>query len=229
MSKNFATYGGIVAFKQGSSGSIINNTITTNYTTGGAISCDGGPSPTIENNIISHTRGGAGIYLDAYDPQSKYIVQYNDFWDNDTGNFLGFPASYGDTTWGINLNGTPCDSFHNIIRDPVFEDTSTFNLDCNSPCIDAGDSSFVVPPGGGERIDIGAVEFTSLFTYADPTDDGWITLTDVIYMANYLLKSGPSPIPVWCSGDVNCDNQINLVDVIHLANFLLKGGPPPCK
>ncbi len=61
----------------------------------------------------------------------------------------------------------------------------------------------------------------------DPTGDWKINLSDVIYLANYLLKGGPAPEPLE-SGDVNCNTIINLSDVIYLANYLLKGGPPPC-
>jgi len=61
----------------------------------------------------------------------------------------------------------------------------------------------------------------------DANGDWKINLSDVIYLANYLLKGGPEPQPLE-SGDVNCDDKINLGDVIYLANYLFKGGPPPC-
>lgn len=62
----------------------------------------------------------------------------------------------------------------------------------------------------------------------DVNSDRNINLSDVIYLANYMLKGGPAPIPLE-SGDVDCDIYINLGDVIYLANYLLKGGPPPCR
>lgn len=66
------------------------------------------------------------------------------------------------------------------------------------------------------------------FKSGDVNGDDVIDLSDVIYLANYLLKGGPAPVPVLEMGDVNCDNSIDLEDVIYLANFLLKGGPKPC-
>ena len=54
-----------------------------------------------------------------------------------------------------------------------------------------------------------------------------ITLVDVIYMANYVLKGGFAPIPMK-SGDVNCDGKYDLVDVILLARYVLLGEPFPC-
>jgi hypothetical protein len=57
--------------------------------------------------------------------------------------------------------------------------------------------------------------------------DGKIDLADVIYLANYILKGGPSPIPMK-SADVNCDGKYDLVDVILLARYVLLGEPFPC-
>ena len=54
----------------------------------------------------------------------------------------------------------------------------------------------------------------------DCKDGGTITLADVIYLANYILKGGPPPVSNWAA-DVNCDGKINLVDVIILAKYIL--------
>jgi hypothetical protein len=61
----------------------------------------------------------------------------------------------------------------------------------------------------------------------DVNADANINLADVIYLANYVLKGGSSPIPP-LSGDVTCDGNINLVDVIKLARYVLLGEPFPC-
>lgn len=60
----------------------------------------------------------------------------------------------------------------------------------------------------------------------DVNGDGKIELSDVLYLANYMLKEGPPPSPVE-AGNIDCVNGINLADVIYLANYLLKGGPAP--
>jgi len=61
----------------------------------------------------------------------------------------------------------------------------------------------------------------------DVNGDGSIDLSDVIYSANYLLKSGdPPPCPIY-RPNANGDDVINLSDVIYTANYYLKGGDPP--
>jgi hypothetical protein len=60
----------------------------------------------------------------------------------------------------------------------------------------------------------------------DVNADYLVNLSDVIYLANHLMKSGPAPIP-FEAGDLNCDCEVNLGDVIYLANYLLKSGTPP--
>ena len=60
----------------------------------------------------------------------------------------------------------------------------------------------------------------------DVNADYLVNLSDVIYLANHLMKSGPAPTP-FEAGDVNCDCEVDLGDVIYLANYLLKSGTPP--
>ncbi len=49
----------------------------------------------------------------------------------------------------------------NIIADPLFSDPDhgDFRIGYGSPCIDAGDPDSPVPPGGGDRIDMGCWEY----------------------------------------------------------------------
>ena len=61
----------------------------------------------------------------------------------------------------------------------------------------------------------------------DANGDGVVNSADVVYLIDYLFKSGPAPEPVRL-GDVNCDEIVNSADVVYLINYLFKGGPPPC-
>jgi hypothetical protein len=64
------------------------------------------------------------------------------------------------------------------------------------------------------------------FKYGDANGDGKITVSDAVYLINYLFKEGPAPVPL-ASGDANCDGQLTVADVIYLINYLFKGGPVP--
>jgi len=94
------------------------------------------------------------------------------------------------------------------------------------------DSVFISWPSGYSQ-DTTNVNADSILTIlekfprGDANQDSLINLTDVIWIANYFLKSGPEPLPLIEMGDVNCDGLINLSDVIYLANYYLKGGESP--
>lgn len=90
---------------------------------------------------------------------------------------------------------------------------------------------------GGQSSPIGAGTSTNYTLYAgfvypvvvkcgDANGDGKVTVSDVVYLINYLFKGGPGPIP-WEAGEANCDGKITVSDVVYLINYLFKGGPPP--
>ncbi|KPK77241.1 MAG: hypothetical protein AMJ89_02815 [candidate division Zixibacteria bacterium SM23_73] len=185
--------------------------------------CAGYSSPTVRNNIISNSLDGEGITCEY---ASYPTISYNDIWSNADGNFYNCPVGVGDTTWGINFNGTPCDSFYNIIRDPLFADTITFELLCNSPCIDAGDPNIYVPPdSGGCGIDMGTHEYP--YILGDANGNSSTDIADVVFAVNYLFINGPPSCP-YHAADTNCDGLVDIADVVCLINYLFLGGPLPC-
>jgi hypothetical protein len=75
-------------------------------------------------------------------------IAYNDVFGNSP-NFQYCATAVGDTSWGTNRNGSPCDSFYNIIIDPQFAilGSDSFFLSQiaagqtqQSACVDAGSS-----------------------------------------------------------------------------------------
>ncbi len=64
------------------------------------------------------------------------------------------------------------------------------------------------------------------FILGDPNNDGLIDIGDVVYLINYLFKSGPVPNPL-LAGDANCDSVVDIGDVVYLINYLFKSGPAP--
>ena len=64
------------------------------------------------------------------------------------------------------------------------------------------------------------------FLCGDVNADAIVNVGDVVYMINYLFKSGPAPKPIQ-SGDVNSDSVVNVGDVVYLINYLFRSGPSP--
>ena len=62
----------------------------------------------------------------------------------------------------------------------------------------------------------------------DTNLDKQVTLSDIIFLIDYLFKSGQKPHP-FCTGDANGDGKIKLSDVVTLVNFLFKSGSSPVK
>jgi len=68
-----------------------------------------------------------------------------------------------------------------------------------------------------------------LYAYlaGDANGDEVIEIGDVVFLINYLYKSGLMPTPL-AAGDANCDGGIDISDVVYLINYLYKDGPDPC-
>jgi hypothetical protein len=61
----------------------------------------------------------------------------------------------------------------------------------------------------------------------DANGDSEVGIADVVYLVNYMFKSGPEPNPLWVA-DCNQNGDIDIVDAVYLTNYLFKAGPPPC-
>jgi photosystem II stability/assembly factor-like uncharacterized protein len=73
----------------------------------------------------------------------------------------------------------------------------------------------------------GLATLASPFFLGDANGDKYVNISDIVFLIDYVLKSGTPPDPV-ISGDVNCDEEVNISDVVYLINYVLKSGPPPC-
>ncbi len=58
--------------------------------------------------------------------------------------------------------------------------------------------------------------------------DGERTLVDIVYLVNYVLRGGPSPLPLPQAGDVDCSGAVLTSDIVYLVNYIFKLGPEPC-
>ena len=148
--------------------------------------------PSFVNNTIVNCERGVWIQDSKYDVTIEKVIfygvitaiemvgttgsaaYYNCFFNNTT-NFVGYPATYGDIVM-VNINGDPCDIGFNIFLDPKLV-SNDYHITENSPCIDAGHSDDApdFDIDGDSRpqlygIDIGADEFykKELFAKAGP-------------------------------------------------------------
>ncbi|MDD5528678.1 MAG: T9SS type A sorting domain-containing protein [bacterium] len=133
---------------------VINNTISNNTTwsSGSApptqVWLSQSPSPAVILNNIIVSCSGYGIDCYNCGQITPSLIAFNNVWGNSAGNFVFCPG-VGDTTWGVNRNGIPCDSFYNISRPPMFaiSGADSFFLSqiaagqaVESPCVEAGDT-----------------------------------------------------------------------------------------
>lgn len=153
---------------------IINNTIANTSSPGNALSYQDGAVGDVRNNIFFNNPGGGMINLGPV----TVTVEYNDFFISPTS---GSPLGVG-----------------NISLDPLFLGGVPFNYELtqNSPCIDAGDPSTPVPPRGGARVDIGALEFTNIGLISPGNDERvllrqpqfiWTRIRDTAIAATYRI------------------------------------------
>jgi len=112
---------------------------------------------TIENCIVFNNEAsedGGGIFNWTTESEVVNCI----VWDNWPDQILYWTKDI-DVSYSNVMGGWPGEG--NIDLDPMFlePDSLDFNLLVDSPCIDSGDPSFDVPPGGGSRIDMGAYEY----------------------------------------------------------------------
>ncbi len=60
----------------------------------------------------------------------------------------------------------------------------------------------------------------------DANADGEVNVADVVYLINYIFKSGPPPASDWAS-DANGDGNVNVGDAVYLINYIFRSGPAP--
>lgn len=140
-------------------------------------------SAEIKNNIIALNKR-YGVF--SYTPFPNTIIDYNNVWGNIEGGYYGYESGAND----ISVN-------------PYFKDpfNGDFTLSSLSPCIDAGNPETEIPQNGGDRIDIGALEYYQPFNgyltfegYPQGIQTGSVATWDVSLMNP---TSEPQTIDAW--------------------------------
>ncbi len=65
------------------------------------------------------------------------------------------------------------------------------------------------------------------FVPGDANGDALVSISDAVYLINYIFAGGPAPDPLE-SGDANCDSQVSISDAVYIINYIFAGGPAPC-
>ena len=60
----------------------------------------------------------------------------------------------------------------------------------------------------------------------DANNDSLVNVGDVVFLVNYLYKTGPQPC-VMEAADPNADCKVDVGDVVYMVNYLYREGPPP--
>jgi len=202
-----------------------NNTIVDNYADyAGAMRLRG--YAIIKNNICCNN-SSEGISCSILEDSS--VISHNNVWGHDE-NFVSCPSGIGDTSWGFNNNGTPCDSCYNIIEDPFFVSNSSGNyflsqIDAGqvqqSLCVNAGDSS--VYYYGLENY----TTRTDLVPDVDLVDMGYHYPGEIVISvennnsdnAELWLESFPNPV----KGILSCKLHVHKQGNFNISLFNVKG------
>lgn len=65
-----------------------------------------------------------------------------------------------------------------------------------------------------------------IFKPGDANTDGNVSVSDVVFLINYLFKQGAAPDPYWV-GDANGDCNVSVSDVVYLTVYLFQSGAEP--
>ncbi|MGB5139416.1 MAG: S8 family serine peptidase [Candidatus Zixiibacteriota bacterium] len=63
--------------------------------------------------------------------------------------------------------------------------------------------------------------------HGDADNNGQRTISDVVYVINYIFYGGPAPAPTAMTGDADCTGIITMSDPVYIINYLFAGGPAP--
>lgn len=89
----------------------------------------------------------------------------------------------------------------------------------------AADGSY--SPTGDFVYTLSAVSDTCLGLCGDCNFDGFVDISDAVYLINYVFLNGPPPQPLHACGDPNGDGAAALSDAVWIINYVFVGGNPP--
>lgn len=64
------------------------------------------------------------------------------------------------------------------------------------------------------------------YVLGDANDDSICTISDAVYLINYIFSGGPAPLCL-LAADADCGSTITISDAVWLINYIFGGGPHP--
>lgn len=61
----------------------------------------------------------------------------------------------------------------------------------------------------------------------DADASGAVTVSDAVYLINYIFSGGPAPDPLLIA-DSDCSGGVTISDAVYLISYIFSGGTPPC-
>jgi hypothetical protein len=65
-------------------------------------------------------------------------------------------------------------------------------------------------------------------TFGDVDGNGFINVSDIVFLIQFVFAFGDRPQPIVLIGDADCSGFVNVSDIVHLIGFVFGDGPPPC-
>ncbi len=66
-----------------------------------------------------------------------------------------------------------------------------------------------------------------LYVCGDADGSGIVSISDAVYLINYIFAGGPTPDPL-AAADADCSGVVSISDAVFLINYIFAGGPVPC-
>jgi aminopeptidase N len=71
-----------------------------------------------------------------------------------------------------------------------------------------------------------APEPPPVYVSGDANHDGFVDISDVVYLIAYIFSGGSAPVPLQ-AGDANADCLVDISDVVYLISYIFSGGSAP--
>jgi hypothetical protein len=174
---------------------------------------------------------GMDVFDYIHDTTPPQLFDVHDFPDpQQAGGFVNISCYVTDNvqvnTVKVNIHGpngfTPLNATMNKDGDSLYYYNSTYTLEGSYHySIWANDSS-------NNRNTSNTYNFSikKPFVCGDANGDGFIDISDAVYLIQYIFGGGPVPNPL-CSGDANGDSTVDISDAVYLIAYIFSGGSAP--